>query len=337
MGYGDVAFPEGTLFLVTGGAGFIGSNLCHALLAKGCRVRCLDNLSTGSRANVDFLLGDSRYEFVEGDIRNLSACETACAGVSCVLHQAAWGSVGRSLKDPLGYCENNIRGTLNVFEAARRCGVPRVVYASSSSVYGDDESLPKVEGCEGTPLSPYALTKRCDEEWARQYTGHFGLSTVGLRYFNVFGRRQSPEGPYAAVIPRFVSSLLAGKEPVIYGDGLQSRNFTYVENVVEANLRAAVAPAAASGEVFNIAAGGRVTLLELLRVIEGLLGVSAKPRFEAPRAGDIRHSCADISKARRILGYAPSYDFQDGIREAIGWYRGGCGCADGSCVNLVEK
>ena len=321
MGYRSLKFPEGSRFLVTGGAGFIGSNLCEALLDMGYSVRCLDDLSTGKRAHVDLFSGRPGYEFLKGDIKDFDTCLAACSQVDYVLHQAAWGSVPRSLEMPLFYCANNISGTLNMLEAARLNHVKRFVYASSSSVYGDEAQLPKIEGREGCLLSPYALTKRCDEEWAKQYTRHYGLFTVGLRYFNVFGRRQDPDGPYAAVIPRFIRQLLAGERPVIYGDGEQSRDFTYVENVVEANLKACLASEAADGEVFNIACGGRERLIDVCRTLMQALEVDADPVFGPERPGDIRHSHADISKARRLLGYAPEYDFARGIAEAIDWYR----------------
>ena len=282
VGYGDVMFPRGATFLVTGGAGFIGSNLVEALLALGCRVRCLDDLSTRKRANVDMFAAEAGYEFVRGDVKDLDVCLAAYAGVDYVLHEAAWGSVPRSVEMPLFYCTNNITGTLNMLEAARRCGVRRFVYASSSSVYGDEPNLPKREGREGRLLSPYALTKRADEEWARQYTLHYGLPTYGLRYFNVFGRRQDPEGAYAAVIPRWIRQLLAGERPTINGDGLQSRDFTYVENVVEANLKACLAPESAAGEAFNVAYGGRERLIDVYRVLCQALGVDVEPVFGPP-------------------------------------------------------
>ena len=321
MGYKNVVFPAGTRFLVTGGAGFIGSNLCEALLKAGCRVRCLDDLSTGKQANVDLFLGRPGYEFIRGDIRDFETCLSACQGVEYVLHQAAWGSVPRSIEMPLFYCANNIQGTLNMMEAARRNGVKRFVYASSSSVYGDEPNLPKTEGREGNLLSPYALTKRCDEEWAAQYTRHYGLFTVGLRYFNVFGRRQDPDGPYAAVIPKFIKSLLKGERPVIHGDGRQSRDFTYIENVIEANLKACLAPDEAAGQVFNIAYGEREYLIDIYHALTRVVQVETEPVFGPERPGDIRHSNADISKARRLLGYAPDYDFAKGLAEAIQWYK----------------
>ena len=256
-GYRDINFPEETRFLVTGGAGFVGSNLCEAILRLGYRVRCLDDLSTGKQANVDIFLEHLNYEFVKGDIKDFDTCMNACQDADYVLHQAAWGSVPRSIEMPLFYCANNIQGTLNMMEAARRNGVKKFVYASSSSVYGDEARLPKTEGREGNLLSPYALTKRCDEEWAKQYFRHYKLPTIGLRYFNVFGRRQNPDGAYAAVIPKFIRLLLKGERPVIHGDGRQSRDFTYIENVIEANLKGCLAPAEADGEAFNVAYGGR--------------------------------------------------------------------------------
>ena len=321
MSYRDAVFPAGSRFLVTGGAGFIGSNLCEALLKLGHRVRCLDDLSTGRQANVELFAGEPNYEFVRGDVKDPEVCLKACAGMEYVLHQAAWGSVPRSIEMPLFYCANNIQGTVNMLEAARQCGVRKFVYASSSSVYGDEPNLPKTEGREGNLLSPYALTKRCDEEWAKQYTRHYGLPTIGLRYFNVFGRRQDPNGAYAAVIPKFIRQLLNGERPVIHGDGRQSRDFTYVDNVVEANLKACLAPAEADGEAFNIAYGGREVLLDIYHSLARALGVATEPVFGPPRPGDIRHSNADISKARRLLGYDPEYDFDRGLAEAIEWYR----------------
>ncbi|MBR1458394.1 MAG: SDR family oxidoreductase [Oscillospiraceae bacterium] len=321
MGYESVNFPENTVFLVTGGAGFIGSNLCEAILKKGCFVRCLDDLSTGKQANVDLFADDPHYTFIRGDVKDLDTCMKACEGVDYVLHQAAWGSVPRSIEMPLFYCANNIQGTLNMLEAARQCSVKKFVYASSSSVYGDEPVLPKQEGKEGNLLSPYAVTKRADEEWAKQYTRHYGLDTYGLRYFNVFGRRQDPEGAYAAVIPKFIRQLLQGERPTINGDGKQSRDFTYVENVIEANLRACQAPHEAAGEAFNIAYGGREYLIDIYYGLTKSLGLDTEPIFGPERAGDIRHSNADISKARRLLGYDPDWSFARGIEAAIAWYR----------------
>ena len=321
MGYQDVAFPENSLFLVTGGAGFIGSNLCEAILRMGYNVRCLDDLSTGKQKNIEPFLEDSRFEFIKGDIKNLDTCLEACDGVDYVLNQAAWGSVPRSIEMPVFYCANNILGTLNMMEAARQSGVKKFVYASSSSVYGDEPNLPKKEGREGNLLSPYALTKMCDEEWGKQYTMHYGLDTYGLRYFNVFGRRQDPNGAYAAVIPKFIKQLLHGETPTINGDGMQSRDFTYIENVIEANLKACLAPHEAAGEAFNIAYGGREYLLDIYHGLTKALGVDIEPNFGPDRKGDIKHSNADISKARTMLGYDPDWSFECGIEAAIEWYK----------------
>ena len=266
-------------------------------------------------------LNNPDYTFIKGDIRELDTCMKACEGVDYVLNQAAWGSVPRSIEMPLFYCANNIQGTLNMMEAARQNKVKKFVYASSSSVYGDEPDLPKREGREGNLLSPYALTKRCDEEWAKQYTRHYGLDTYGLRYFNVFGRRQNPDGAYAAVIPKFIRQLLNNERPTINGDGRQSRDFTYIENVVEANLKACLAPHEAAGEAYNIAYGGREYLIDIYYSLAKALGKDIEPCFGPERAGDIRHSNADISKASKMLGYEPDYDFARGLNEAIAWYR----------------
>lgn len=315
-------FPEGTLFVVTGGAGFIGTNLCEALLRDGYRVRCLDNLSNGFQANVDLFAVEPNYAFVKGDIRDLDTCLAVCDDADYVLHQAAWGSVPRSIEMPLLYEDINTKGTLNMLEAARRCKVKTFVYASSSSVYGDEPNLPKQEDRVGRLLSPYAVTKRSNEEWARQYTLHYGLPTVGLRYFNVFGRRQNPDGAYAAVIPRFIKLLLADQAPTINGDGLQSRDFTYIDNVIQANLVACLAGEEAAGQAFNIAYGGREYLIDIYHALTRALGKEhIQPVFGPDRAGDIRHSNADISKARELLGYDPQWSFERGIAAAIDWYK----------------
>lgn len=321
MGYQNISFPEGSLFLVTGGAGFIGSNLCEAILNLGYKVRCLDDLSTGKQENIDLFAGNENYEFVKGDIKDLDICMKACEGVDYVLHQAAWGSVPRSIEMPLFYCANNINGTLNMLEAARQNKVKKFVYASSSSVYGDEPILPKKEGREGNLLSPYAVSKRADEEWAKQYTRHYGLDTYGMRYFNVFGRRQDPNGAYAAVIPKFIKQLMKGERPTINGDGKQSRDFTYIENVIEANLKACLASHEAAGEAFNIAYGGREYLIDIYYGLCDALGVKIEPNFGPDRAGDIKHSNADISKAQSMLGYNPDWSFEKGIKAAIEWYK----------------
>lgn len=322
MSYAEIKFDTEDVFLVTGAAGFIGSNLVEALLKRGHKVRGLDDLSTGKQENVDLFINDPNYTFIRGDIKDLDTCMKATEGVTYVLNQAAWGSVPRSIEMPLFYEENNIRGTLNMMEASRQNGVKKFVYASSSSVYGDHPVLPKKEGQEGNLLSPYALTKRVDEEYGKLYYKLYGLDTYGLRYFNVFGRRQDPNGAYAAVIPKFIKQLLDGEVPTINGDGKQSRDFTYIENVIEGNLKACKASHEAGGQAYNIAAGGREYLIDIYhRLAEALGKGDVEPIFGPPRAGDIRHSNADISKAEELLGYHPEYDFERGITEAIDWYK----------------
>ena len=321
MGYKNLVFDKDSLFLVTGGAGFIGSNLCEAILKMGCKVRCLDNLSTGKQENVDLFINNPNYQFIKGDISDLEVCMDACEGVDYVLNEAAWGSVPRSIEMPLYYEQVNIRGTLNMMEAARQKGVKKFVYASSSSVYGDHPVLPKKEGQEGNLLSPYALTKRVDEEYGKLYHKLYNLDTYGLRYFNVFGRRQDPHGAYAAVIPKFIKMLLNDEQPTINGDGKQSRDFTYIENVIEANLKACLASSDAAGQAFNVAYGGSEYLIDIYYMLARALGKNIEPHFGPDRAGDIKHSNADISKARELLGYDPEYDFDRGLNEAITWYK----------------
>ena len=321
MGYSNLTFDKNSLFLVTGGAGFIGSNLCEALLNKGYKVRCLDDLSNGKKENVELFMGNSDFSFIKGDIRDLDTCMSACENVDYVLHQAAWGSVPRSIEMPLLYEEINIKGAINMMESARQNGVKKFVYASSSSVYGDEPNLPKKEGVEGNLLSPYAVTKMLGEQYGKQYTMHYGLDTYGLRYFNVFGRRQDPYGAYAAVIPKFIKQLMDGEQPTINGDGKQSRDFTYIENVIEANLKACKASSEAAGQVYNIAYGGREYLIDIYYVLTKALGKDVEPRFGPDRIGDIKHSNADISKAKKLLGYDPDWDFEKGIDAAIEWYK----------------
>lgn len=321
MGYDNIEFPSESKFLVTGSAGFIGSNLVEAILKLGYKVRGLDNFSTGKRENVDEFLDNPNYEFIEGDIRDLKTCLDACEGIDFVLHQAAWGSVPRSIEMPLFYEEINIKGTLNMMEAAKEKGVKKFVYASSSSVYGDEPTLPKKEGREGSLLSPYALTKKVNEEYGRLYFELYGLETFGLRYFNVFGRRQNPHGEYAAVIPKFIKQLLNNERPTIYGDGKQSRDFTYIENVIEANLKACKADSKAAGQAYNIAFGGREFLIDIYNHLTKVLDKEIEPIFSSPRKGDIRHSNADISKAKEMIGYDPDWSFEQGIKAAIDWYK----------------
>jgi UDP-N-acetylglucosamine 4-epimerase len=321
MGYENINFPEGSRFLVTGAAGFIGSNLVEAILRLGYKVTGLDNFSTGKRENIDLFRNNLNFKFIEGDIRELNTCMDACNGIDFVLHQAAWGSVPRSIEMPLLYEEINIRGTLNMMEAARQNKVKKFVYASSSSVYGDEPNLPKQEGREGNLLSPYALTKMVDEEYGKLYSKLYGLDTYGLRYFNVFGRRQDPNGAYAAVIPKFIKQLLNDEQPTINGDGMQSRDFTYIENVIEANLKGCKASHEAAGQAFNIAYGGREYLIDIYYDLCKALNKNIEPIFGPERAGDIKHSNADISKAKELLRYEPQYNFESGLLEAIEWYK----------------
>lgn len=321
MGYESVSFEKDSVFLVTGGAGFIGSNLCEVLLDKGYIVKCLDDLSNGKESNIAPFKSNLNFTFIKGDIRDMDTSVKACEGVDFVLHQAAWGSVPRSIEMPLLYEDINIKGTLTMLEAARQNNVKKFVYASSSSVYGDEPNLPKQEGREGNLLSPYALTKQVDEEYAKLYTKLYNLDTYGLRYFNVFGRRQDPDGAYAAVLPRFIKQLLNDERPTINGDGKQSRDFTYVENVIEANLKACAAPSEAAGEAFNIAFGGREYLIDVYYSLCKALGKEVEPHFGPERQGDIKHSNADITKAKNLINFQPSWSFEQGIEAAIEWYK----------------
>jgi len=309
---------EKKLYLVTGGAGFIGSHICERLLADGHRVRVLDDFSSGKEENLNALGGE--VELIRGDIRDLAVVARAMEGVEVVFHEAALGSVPRSVADPLTTHEVNITGTLNVLLAARDAGVRRVVYASSSSVYGESPTLPKREDMTPQPLSPYALSKLAGEHYIGVCKHVYGLEAVSLRYFNIFGPRQDPESQYAAVIPKFITALLEGNRPVIYGDGHQSRDFTYVENVVEANLPAAEAEGVA-GKPFNVACGGRYTLLELLGKLKEIIGSDIEPLHEAARAGDVRDSQAAIEAAQNALGYRVKVDFDEGLRRTVEWYR----------------
>jgi len=307
-----------TTYLVTGGAGFIGSNIVVELLQRGERVRVLDNFSTGRRKNLSDVLDN--IELIEGDLRDLDTCRRAVRGVDYVLHQGAVPSVQRSIDDPITSNDANIKGTLNLLIAARDADVRRLVYASSSSIYGDSPTLPKQENMPLRPKSPYAVSKLAAEHYCRIFTSVFGLETVSLRYFNVFGPRQDPTSHYAAVVPLFIKAMLAGKPPTIYGDGLQSRDFTYVGNNVHANLLAAMAEDVA-GQVFNVACGQRYTLLELVATLNEILGMHIEPLFAPPRPGDVKHSLADISRAQAKLGYTVKVDFRAGLEKTAAWYR----------------
>ena len=304
-------------YLVTGGAGFIGSHLVRALVSKGERVRVLDNLVTGRRENLIPAMGS--IDFIEGRVDDPNLARRAMDGIDFVLHQAALGSVPRSVQDPLATHEANLTATLVLLEAARQAGVQRFVYASSSSVYGDTRELPKVESMPTIPLSPYAVTKLAGEQYCSVFHRLHALETVSLRYFNVFGPDQSAASQYAAVIPRFIEALKDSQAPVIYGDGKQSRDFTYIDNVVQANLLSCEAPSAAAGEAFNIACGESFTLLDLLREMEAFSGKKISAHFEPSRKGDVRDSLASIEKARRLLGYRPAVSFSEGLRRTLRW------------------
>ena len=306
-------------YLVTGGAGFIGCNLVRYILEKGHDVVVVDNFSTGKRENVaDFI---DKVEFFEGDIRDRELMDRAVKGVSAIFHEAALGSVPRSVEDPQTSHDVNVNGTLTVLESARAAGVKRIIFAASSSAYGDQEELPKHEGMAPRPISPYAASKVACEGYMRAYAACYGLETLSLRYFNVFGAYQNPEGPYAAVIPAFISRILRGQRPVVFGDGEQSRDFCYIDNVCEANWLAANAPAEkCDGSVINIACGVRTTLNEILDLLRELLHTDIEAEYTDPRPGDVRHSLADISLAKKVIGYEPKVYFADGLRKAIDWY-----------------
>jgi UDP-N-acetylglucosamine 4-epimerase len=319
---------SGFKVLVTGGAGFIGSNLVESLLTSDNSVVCLDNFSTGKRENISGFINNPRFRLIEGDIRNYSDCEKAVKGADFVFHQAALGSVPRSIKDPVTSTDVNIGGFVKMINASREAGVRRFIYAASSSTYGDHPGLPKVEDKIGKPLSPYAITKYVDELYAANFASTYGTESIGLRYFNVFGRRQDPLGAYAAVIPLFVKKLMSHEAPVINGDGTYSRDFTYVDNVVQANhLAALAADPDAVNQVYNVAHGERTNLNELFEMIKQLIGLFDKdvlnltPSYGPVRAGDIPHSLASIEKAVRLLGYKPTHTVREGMEEAIGWYR----------------
>jgi UDP-N-acetylglucosamine/UDP-N-acetylgalactosamine 4-epimerase len=327
-----INFPnESAIWLVTGAAGFIGSNLVETLLMAGQRVRGLDNFATGHRSNLESVRhmveekAWSRFTLIEGDICDYDTCEAAIQGASYVLHQAGLGSVPRSLANPLATNEVNVMGFLNIMECARLASVKGFVYAASSSTYGDELALPKIEDRIGNPLSPYAVTKLVNELYAKVYLRCYGFRATGLRYFNVFGPRQDPNGAYAAVIPKWIAAMIGNEDLVINGDGETSRDFCYVQNAVQANLKAALAQTDAQGEVYNVAVGDRTTLNDLFRMLQAELGArkihyTKDPRYDAFRAGDVRHSQADISKAARKLGYRPTHSVSQGIAAAMPWY-----------------
>lgn len=305
-------------YLVTGGAGFIGSHLAHALVERGETVRVLDNLSSGNRKNIEQIV--HRIEFIEADLEDRSALEKALEGVDVVFHQAALASVPRSVEMPMATHAACVTGTVNLLDVARRSGVRRVVYGGSSSAYGDQPTPAKHERLLPTPLSPYAAAKLAGEYYCQAFTATYGLETVTLRYFNVFGPRQDPNGQYAAVIPKFITAILVGQRPTIYGDGKQSRDFTYIDNIIQGNLLAAEAPAAV-GRTINIACGKSYNLLELLAGINRALGTRVEPIFAPARVGDVRDSLADISLARELLGFEPAIDFEEGLRRTVEYYR----------------
>lgn len=318
----------GRKVLITGGAGFIGSNLVESFLEAGNQVVCLDNFSTGKRENITTFLDNTNFRLIEGDIRNYSDCEKSVEGIDLVLHQAALGSVPRSIKDPVTSTDVNIGGFVKMLFASKEAGVKRFVYAASSSTYGNHPGLPKTEDKIGKPMSPYGITKYTDELFAENFAENYGIEVIGLRYFNVFGRRQDPFGAYAAVIPLFVKKLLKHEAPVINGDGSYSRDFTYVDNVLQANhLAALVEDIAAVNQVYNVAHGERTSLNELFELIRELIGRTDRsvndiqPVYGPNRAGDIPHSLASVEKSKKLLGYKPTHNVREGMSEAIEWYR----------------
>lgn len=318
---------ESKKILVTGGAGFIGSNLCEALIEYGAHVSCLDNFATGHRKNLDKIINHPDFELIESDIRNLEDCQKACAGMDYVLHEAALGSVPRSLKDPITSNEVNVTGFLNMLVAARDNSIKRFVYAASSSTYGDSESLPKVEDKIGKPLSPYAITKYVNELYADNFHKSYNLDTIGLRYFNVFGRKQDPNGAYAAVIPKFVMQFMDHESPVINGDGTYSRDFTYIDNVIQMNLLALTTEnKEALNQVYNTAVGDRTNLVELTQLLKEYLSnfdseiAGVEVKHGPNRPGDIPHSLASVDKAKRLLSYSPTHQIENGLEEAVKWY-----------------
>lgn len=308
------------LYLITGIGGFIGSSLARALLSRGHKVRGVDNFSTGKRENLADIL--DRIDFRDADIVDLDAMHSACAGVDFVLHQAAIPSVPKSVLDPLGSNRANVDGTVNVLVAARDAKAKRVVFAASSSAYGDTPTLPKHEAMKPDPISPYAVAKLASEHYLVSFYRCYQLETVALRYFNIFGPRQDPSSPYSGVLAKFITLMLRGEQPAIFGDGEQSRDFTYIDNAVEANLLACTAPASqVAGQIFNVATGRRVTLNETFKLLQTLTSYTGQPRFGPDRGGDIKHSLADISKAEALLGYKPKIDFEEGLRRTVEWYR----------------
>ena len=318
---------RGCKILVTGGAGFIGSNLCERFLEFGSEVVCLDNFITGRRENISHLLGNERFTLIEGDITDYATCENAVEGCDYVSHQAALGSIPRSIDNPRRTNDINVGGTLNIFVAAQKSGVKRVVYASSSSVYGDEQTLPKKESRVGSPLSPYAITKSVNEMYASVFSQIHNFEVIGLRYFNVFGRRQDPNGVYAAVIPKFVEKLINHQSPKIHGDGEQTRDFTYIENVIQMNIKSLITQNVdCFGECFNVACGTRMSVNELYFAVRELLTQfdseigKIEPDYTEERVGDIKHSFADISKAISMVDYEPTHNCKQGLTEAINWY-----------------